>query len=431
LKTINNNLESNAIVGLRFSAASKIFEIIIILFIAIFMARLLEPKDFGIIAMCSIFTGISALLVDLGTSDAIIRHEADKINNRFLSSIFWLNLLIGIVTASSIVLMSGWISELYGYEIIQSIVTVLSVNIIFSAMVSVPNSIVIRNLDFKKILYQKVIILPISGFIGITMAMNGYGVWSLVAQQIVYVTGGSLFLWYLSKWMPLISFNIQHIKEIFHFSGYLSLSKFVNYFTKKGDLFLIGKYVGSESLGIYSKGYQLTVQIVKSINSVAIKVLYPSISRIKEDKQRLSVIFLSASQVMLSLYSVIFLIGSMYSKEIVYIVLGDKWTAVAPLIPVFLLLSLFLGVSSISAHFLKVLGHAKLHFKIIFFNSILTIILFIVGLQWGIKGVAIGYLFSIFILFLLLSKNCVGYLTIELTDFFLIFFKNIVLTFLT
>ena len=238
----------------------------IALFIAIFMARLLEPKDFGIIAMCSVFTGISALLVDLGTSDAIIRHEADKTNNRFLSSIFWLNLLIGIVTASSIVLMSGWISELYGYEIIQSIVTVLSVNIIFSAMVSVPNSIVIRNLDFKKILYQKVIILPISGFIGITMAMNGYGVWSLVAQQIVYVTGGSLFLWYLSKWMPLISFNIQHIKEIFHFSGYLSLSKFVNYFTKKGDLFLIGKYVGSESLGIYSKGYQLTVQILNDIS---------------------------------------------------------------------------------------------------------------------------------------------------------------------
>ncbi|MDC0470410.1 lipopolysaccharide biosynthesis protein [Candidatus Pseudothioglobus singularis] len=431
MKLGSHDLKSDAIIGLRFSAVSKIFEVITFLFIAIVMARLLEPEDFGLIAMCSVFTGISALLVDLGTSDAIIRSDEDIINDGFLSSIFWINFLIGIVVASSIILMSGWISELYGYEIIQTIVTILSVNIIFSAMVNVPTSIVIRNLDFKKIFYQKVLILPISGFIGITMAMNGYGIWSLVTQQIVNVTGGSLFLWYLSKWAPTISFDIQHIKKIFHFSGYLSLSKFVNYSTKKGDLFLIGKYIGAESLGIYSKCYQFTVLTTKSINGIIIKVMYPYISKIKGDKQRLSEIFLSISQVMLTIYSIIFLIGAMYSKEIVYVVLGEKWSAVVPLLPIFLLLGLFFGLGSISSHFLKAFGHAKLVFKIMFFNAILTIFSFIVGLQWGIKGVAIGYLFSVFILFILFSKNCIGYLPLKLTDLFLIFLKNIIVIVLT
>tara|TARA_B110000261_G_scaffold156736_1_gene190981 strand:- start:13 stop:1479 length:1467 start_codon:yes stop_codon:yes gene_type:complete len=425
------DLKTKAIIGLKFSSASKIFEIILGLVIAIIMARLLAPKDFGIIAMCSVFTGISALLINLGTSDVIIRQDEDKVTKGFLSSIFWINFLIGVITTIILVLMSGWISRLYGYEIIQPIVTILSVNIIFSAMVNVPTSIIIRNLDFKKILYQKVLILPISGFIGIMMALNGYGIWSLVIQQVVYVIGGSLFLWYLSKWLPAFSFDIQHIKQIFHFSGYLSLSKFVNYFTKKGDLFLIGKYIGNDSLGIYSKCYQFTVQITKSINGIIIKVMYPSISKIKDDSTRLSEVFLVVSQVMLSIYSLIFLIGAMFSSEIVHLILGERWSGMIPLIPIFLLLGLFLGLGSISAHFLKALGHAKLHFKIVFFNSILTITLFIACLQWGIKGVAIGYLFSIFILFILLSKSCIGYLAVKLKDFSLIFLKNTVLIFST
>jgi len=421
------NLNLDAIAGLRFSTASKIFEIIAILIIVMILARLIEPKDFGIMAMCSVFTGISALLIDFGTSDAIIRHKEEKISDSFLSSIFWINNLLGIVIMSIMISVSGLIANLYGYEIIKTIVIILSINIIFSAMESVPTAIIIRNLDFRKILYQKVLILPISGFIGVTMAVNGYGVWSLVAQQIVFVIGGSLFIWYLSKWKPIFSFDVGHIKEIFHFSGYLSLSKFVNYFTKNGDLFLIGKYIGAESLGIYSKGYQFTVQIIKSINGIVIKVFYPSISKIQNDKKKLSEVFASTLQVMLSIYSVIFLIGFMFSEEIVYALLGGQWGSVAPLLPVFLLLALFFGLGSIGSHTLKALGHAKLIFKIIFFNAVLTISAFVIGLQWGIKGVAIGYLFTTFILFLSLLINSMRYLSIRLMGVAIVFFKNIIL----
>jgi len=332
---------------------------------------------------------------------------------------------MGVVTTLIIIFISGWISRLYGYEIMQSIVAILSVNTMSSALVNVPNSIIIRNLEFKKILLQKIIILPISGFIGIMMALNGYGIWSLVTQQVIYVTGGSFILWFLSKWFPALSFDVKHIKSIYHFSAYLSLSKLVNYFTKKGDIFLIGKYIGSESLGIYSKCYQFTVQITKSINGVIIKVLYPSISKVKDNKKMLSKVFLSVSQVMLSLYSVIFLIGAMYSKELVYVVLGEKWGGVAPLIPVFLLLGLFLGMGSISSHFLKALGHAKLVFKIVFVSSVFTLISFVIGLQWGIMGVSVGYLFSNIILNFLLFNKCMEYLPIKRVDIATIFLKNI------
>ena len=426
---MDQNLKVASIKALKFSTASKLFEVFATLIITMVMARLVEPKDFGIIAMCSVFTGVSALLVDFGTSDAIIRQKEKKLSSGFLSSIFWLNTLIGILFMLVIVLVSGWIAELYGYEIIEPIITVLSITVAFSAMASVPTAIVIHGLDFKRVFFQKLFSLSVSGFVGIAMALNGYGVWSLAAYQFVYVISASLIIWYLSSWMPSLLFEAKHIKDIFNFSYYLSLSKIMNYFTKKGDLFLIGKYVDAESLGIYSKGYQITVKIIKSINDVVIKVMYPSMSKIQDDKDMVSNVYMSVFQVSLSLYSIVFLIGYMYSAEIVLLLLGEQWIDVASLVPVFLLLSLFLGVASVSSHSLKALGYTKLMFKIVSFCSALTILSFIIGLQWGIKGVAAGYLFSVVILFFLLLKGCLNYLPIKVVDIFLIFSRNIVLMF--
>ena len=184
------------------------------------------------------------------------------------------------------------IANFFGHQIIQEIIIFNSINIIFSAMANVPRSLIRKKMDFRSIFYQRLIILPASGVVGVIMVFNGFGIWSIVAQQIIMTTVGTILFIYFSRWIPSFVLNRQHIREIFHFSSYLSATKFLNYFTKKGDLFLIGKFLGDYELGIYSKGYQLTVKMLKTINGIIIGVLFPSISIIKDNKKKLGSIFL-------------------------------------------------------------------------------------------------------------------------------------------
>ena len=230
MKSGSDSLKSDVIIAFRFSTASKIFEVIVILVVAVVMARLLGPKDFGVIAMCSIFTGISAIFIEFGTGEAIIRHDEDKTTNEFLSSIFWLNIFIGITVSAILILLSGPIAIFFNYEIIQKIIVISSISIIFSAISIVPRSVLRKRLDFKSIFYQRAIVLPISGVICISLALKGYGIWSLVAHSISVSTGGALMLLYFSKWMPKFLFKQKHIKEIWHFSTNLTYSKFFNLF---------------------------------------------------------------------------------------------------------------------------------------------------------------------------------------------------------
>jgi len=417
--------------GLKYNTLAKVLDAIFAIFYGVFMARILDPSVFGILAMASIFTGISALLIDFGTGDAIIRHKEDLTSNEFLSSIFWLNTFIGLVIALIFVLLSKPISTFFGHEIIKTIIIIYSINIIFSAMSNVPRISIRKKLDFKSIFYHRAIILPISGFIGIILALKGYGIWSIIVQQIIITPLETFLFIYLSKWFPSFSFKRKHIYEIFHFSSYLSATKFLNYFTKKGDLFLIGKFIGDYQLGLYSKGYQLTVRMLKVINGIIIGVLYPSISKVKDNQEKLQSSFLNVSQVIFTIYGFIFLLGILFSKQIVNLVLGEKWSGLIPLIPIFLLLALFFAFSSIGSHYLKAFGETKLLFKVVTFTSVLTIVSFIIGLNWGITGVAIGYLISTIILSMMVIYNSLKILKIALKKYLPIFIKEIVVLIIT
>lgn len=419
------SLNQQVFTGLRFNTAAKIFEALFTVCYGLVMARMLGPSVFGILAMASVFTGISALLTDFGTGDAIIRHDEEKTDSKFLSSIFWLNTLIGLSVAIIFVLFSGIIAKFFGHNIIQTIIIVNSINIVFSAMTNVPRSLIRKKMDFKSIFYQRVIILPISGVVGVIMVLNGFGIWSIVTQQIIMTTGGTILFLYFSRWIPKFELSHQHIREIFHFSSYLSATKFLNYFTKKGDLFLIGKFLGDYQLGIYSKGYQLTVKMLKTINGIIIGVLFPGISKIKDDKKKLKKSFVDVSQVIFAIYGFIFLLGVLFSKNAVDLILGDKWIDLTPLVPLFLLLSLILSLGSVCSHYIKAIGESKYLFKISIFTTIITILAFIIGINWGMMGVVLGYVMAMLFSNIVLLHIIRRLIEISSIEYYLVLIKEL------
>jgi O-antigen/teichoic acid export membrane protein len=418
-------LKQEVFKALRYNSAAKILEVLFAITYGVFMARMLGPSIFGILAMASIFTGISVVFIDFGTGDAIIRHDEDKTSHEFLSSIFWLNVFIGLFVSIILILLSSFIANYFGHKIIKTIIIIYSINIVFAAMSNVPRSLIRKRMDFKSIFLQRAIILPISGVVGVYMVLNGYGIWSIITQQVVATTVGSFLFLYFSKWFPLFSLKRKHIDEIFHFSSYLSATKFLSYFTKKGDLFLIGKILGDYQLGLYSKGYQLTVKMLKTINGIIIGVLYPSLSKIKNDDLKLRRSFISVSHTMISIYGFITLFGSLFSYEIVKILLGDKWIELSILMPVFLLLSLILSLGSVCSHYIKAIGESKKIFNISIITTTATIFAFIIGIKWGIMGVAIGYVIAMIFSNIISLHVTSSFINISITEYYLMLTKEL------
>ena len=395
------SLRSDIISGTRYSAIANAVRYIFNFIVVIIMARLLAPEIFGLLAMAMVFTSINTLFVDFGTRDAIIRHE--DVDREFLSSLFWFNLSIGVAVFLIMLLASGWIADFYGHPILRKIVRVTSLNILFSAMAIVPRGVLLRNMNFRILFFEALFMTPISGSVGIYLAWRGFGVWSLVVQQMISLIGGNILVWVLVGWFPLLSFDLKHIKQIFSFSSYLSLSKFSNYFTKQGDLFLIGKFLGAGPLGIYSKGYGLLRTPLKLVNGAILPVLFSAISKIQQDSSRLQSFFLKASKNMAMIYFPLW-VGSVFLAEpFIMVILGEQWRAVIPLVPIFTTNLLFLALGSISAHYLKALGETKKLFTLVMVSSIVTILSFVLGINWGVKGVAIGYALSTIFQYIILT----------------------------
>jgi len=393
----------DAVSSIRYSSYTKSVEVVWLLINTVILARLLDPQDFGLIAMVSVFTGVSSLLITLGTADAIIRTDEKYINDTFLSTIFWTNLFISLVVATGFLIFRDNISILYGEPIISDIITVSSINIALSSMLVVHNGMFERQLDFRSIFIYKIYSITIASMLGITLAYNGFGVWSLVYQQLAGTFSSVFVVFYLSNIKLRLLFSLIEIKRILSFSVYVSLSKFNNYLTKKADIYLIGITYSSALLGIYSKAYQLAVQFIKIVNGVSVRIYYPLLSRLQKQPEQAQRLFSRVTSIVVYVYATIATVFLYYSDFIVGIILGEKWNAVSELLPIFSFISLFMGVGSISSHLIKANGSGKLLFKFSIFNAVVLLISFIIGLKYGIFGVALAYLVGVVVSFLCLS----------------------------
>jgi PST family polysaccharide transporter len=343
--------------------------------------------------MATVFTSVNTIFVDFGTRDAIIRHE--EVDRKFLSSIFWFNFSIGVVVYLMMYLISSWIANFYGYPILRDIVRLTSLNILFTAMTIVPRGVLLRNMNFRVLFFEMLIISPISGFVGIYMAWKGFGVWSLVARQMILMIGGNILVWVFVGWFPLLSFDFRHVKQIFSYSSYLSLTKFSNYFTKQGDMFLIGKFLGAIPLGIYSKGYGLLRKPLKMVNGTILPVMFSAISKFQQDIKKLQNTYLKTSQALAIIYFPLWVGSILLAKPVILVLLGEKWEGVIPLMPIFMTNLMFISQSSIGSHYLNALGETRKLFRIALGNAIVIILSFVIGLRWGITGVAIGYCLAV------------------------------------
>ena len=208
---MSESLKIKTIKGLIWTAISNFGQQGIQFVVTIILARLLTPKDFGIIGIAWIFIGLAAVINQLGIGSAIVQRK--DIEEAHLSSAFWANIIMGIILCLLTIVFAPVIASFFKNQQVTRVLQVLSLIFILGSLRIVPNSLLIRDLFFNKLAYVNISALFISGLISIILAFSGYGVWSLVWGRLINVIMGLILIWFLVSWRPLFYFNVKKLNK--------------------------------------------------------------------------------------------------------------------------------------------------------------------------------------------------------------------------
>jgi O-antigen/teichoic acid export membrane protein len=389
-KTDVMSLKQQTLSGIGWSAGAQIGKQGLQFIIFVILARLLTPQDFGLLGMILVFTGFTGLFSELGFGAAIIQRR--KIEERHLSSIFWLNIVAGLILTGIVFAIAPLIAGFYNEPRLKALTMLISVNFFIGSLTIVQRSILTRFMDFRKLAIIETLTMAIAGGFAITLAFIGFGVWSLAWQMLISTTVGVIIMWQVSDWKPMLCFDKNAVKELIGFSSNLLGFNVFNYWVRNSDNLLVGKFIGSAGLGIYTRAYSIMLMPLNQISSTVGQVMFPSLSKIQDDKvlvkqiylRTISVIALITFPMMIGLFTV--------ADSFVLALLGLKWKGVIPLLQIFALLGMVQSIGTTVGWIYNSQGRTNWQFRWSIAAGTLLIVSIIIGIIMGtVISVAVSY----------------------------------------
>ncbi len=378
--------------GIAWNAASRVLNIGLQFVITIFLARLLTPADFGLIGMIIVFTGFAHVLSDPGFASALIQKK--DIDESHLSSVFWLNILLGILLSVFFLSLSTFVAGFYNEPRLSAIVALIASIFFIQSFKMVPLTLLIRSLEFRKLAVVDTITTLFAGVTAIVLALSGRGVWSLAWQAVVSAFASMIIVWLVSGWKPRLLFEFGAIRELLKFSMNLFGFNVCNYWARNIDNLLIGKFIGSAGLGIYSRAYDILLMPVNQISATVGQVMFPSLSKIKDDKERFRDVYLEAMSGVAFIAFPLMMGLFVVADSFVLALYGEKWSQMIPIVKVFCLLGVIYSIAATAGWIYNSQGRTDLFFRWGLFSNAVVAASIIVGVIIG-TPVAVALCFAI------------------------------------
>lgn len=378
----------------KWNAFSQIFKVIVQLVNIVYLAKIIPPQDYGLLAMAFVVTNFGILIRDLGMNSALI--QTRELTENLKNTVFWINIFFGILISIVIIISSGIISEFYEQPKLESVLLLLSVIFPLSSMSSSHLALLERNSQFKRISFIEVSSSFISVVIAITMAKLGYGVYSLVFQSISITLFSTILFWHFSPWRPSLKPIIkrEEISKILSFSGNLSIFNFVNYFSRNSDSFIIGKFMSAFILGNYSLAYRIMLFPLQSLTFVVTRSLYPVLSQHQDDNNIIRKTYFDVVFVILAITAPLMSGVAIYSHPFINLVFGKEWQLAASILSWLAPVAIIQSVLSTTGSVFSAKGRTYLMMKLGLLGAFLQVGSFIIGSFYSIQVFACLYLIS-------------------------------------
>ncbi len=387
-----DQLKTQAISGVKWNGIS-IGVVTILQFITLaILARLLSPSDFGLMGMIMVVIGFAQAFADMGLSNAIIQRQ--DVPESHLSSFFWINVSIGALLFVCILLMRPLAVIYFKQPILSNYLIFAAFIFLITPVGQIFTTLLRKGLKFKTLSKIEIAGTGIYSMSTMSLALAKFGVLSLIFGQLLrsLFTVGILFFVFRKIWLPRFHFSIKEIKSYLSFGAFQMGERAVNYLTANIDYIIIGRFLGASALGFYTLAYRIMTVPLAKINPVITRVAFPAFSKIQDDNSRMRRGYCKVINY-ISMLSFPMLAGMlMIAPEFIRLVYGAKWEPSVIVLQIFCLVGIFKSLGNPVGSVLLAKGRADIGFYWNVFAVIMVSLAVIVGVNWGIVGVAVAIL---------------------------------------
>jgi len=349
--------------------------------VSLFLARLLSPAEYGVVAIITIFITIANVIVQNGFGTALIqKHQADEVD---FSSVFYLNLLVAAGIYVMLFFAAPYIAEFYQNPEMTALIRVLAIILFPGAVTSVQSAFVSRKMEFKGLFLATLGASVLSGIVSVGMAYSGFGVWALAGQQISYYFGLMMILFITISWKPQFLFSIERLKSMFSFGWKLLCASLLDTVFNNIQGLVMGKIYNEEVLGFYNRGEQFPKLIVNNLGAAIQSVMLPALSVNQNDLDRVKSML--RRSIMTSSYLVLPMMAGMIAvaDNLILALLGPKWSGSVIFLQIMCIAYSFWPIHIVNLQALNALGRSDIFLKLEIIKKTIGVIVLLIGIRYN------------------------------------------------
>lgn len=415
------NIKEKTIKGALWNGVEQFGRQIIQFIIGVILARLLSPQDFGLYAIVVLVVNFSNVVINGGFMQALIRKE--KVTQQDYSTVFWFSVAVSILIYLVFFFLAPLIARFFDDSTLIRYLRVISLVVFLSPTTIITTTILNRKFDFKSPAIIILVSSSIGGGVGIVMALLDFGIWALIAQNIVLVTVLSFGFWIGAKWKPTLLFSWESFSELFSFGSKLLISDVIDFSFKNIYTVVIGKIFSTKDLGYYNRAGSFPNVLNNIFYSVLNKVSFVSLSKFQNDNKKLNSTFRRTLKLLAFLLMPAMMIFALISDSFIEVILTQKWMPIVPYIKILSISLTFYSLMKVNAMLLKVVGKSNLYLKLEIISKTILIITLCFTYKYNLQVVLWGNVLSYLIAFIIYAHQAglqINYrLKLQLFDVFI------------
>lgn len=402
---MSDSLKQKTVKGVFWSSAERFSVQGIQFFVMIVMARLLTPKDYGLVGMLTIFIAIAQSLIDSGFSQALIRkqHRTETDN----STVFYFNVVVGLLLYAIFYISAPWVARFYDSPELTALMRVVCLSVVFNSLAVVQRALLTVCIDFKTQAKASLTAAIISGIVGISMAYAGFSYWSIAAQQLINLGLNTLLLWIFARWHPCRTYSWTSFRELFAFGSKLMVSGLLDVVYRNMYLLVIGKVFTASSLGYYTRANQFAEFPSSNLTGIMQRVTYPVLCQIQDNDERLAQIYRRFLRLSAFLIFPLLVGLSAVAEPFVLLLLKEQWLFAATLLQIICFAMMWYPIHAINLNLLQVKGRSDLFLRLEIIKKAIAVLILCVTIPMGLIAMCVGQILSSLIA-LIVNTNYTG-----------------------
>jgi len=376
----------------------------------LFLARMLAPEAFGLVAMATVVFELANAFINSGLGAALIRSK--DVSDADLNTVFYTNLGLSLAAYAAIFAGAPYIAAFYSQPELSALVQVMGLVVFINAAKIVQTAVLSRNMDFKTQMKANTLATVVSGILAVTAAYQGWGVWSLVVQMLSQAAVSAVILWMAGNWKPSWQFSTESFSRLFAFGRNLLAEGLLSVAYQNSYILVIGRFFSAELTGLYFFAKKISNLISQQLTSAVQQATFPALATLQDDNATLKYKYRQIMQLMMFLIAPIMMLLAALAPTLISLAFDEKWQGAVPYLQLLCIVGMIFPLHALNMNLLNVKGRSDLVFKVGLVKKAVNLTMLFLAIPYGVLGIVASQVIATFLALVpntYFSAKLVGY----------------------